>query len=150
MAAPAAAPSAIDFDRVARCVRFSILLVQHLDAPARQRSAARRQIIRAVEDTIQRHDDPHECETLHAEFVERLEGPEFGDELDNRPAADIIADICRDLGLAAMPGTHPWKRRTPADIAILRTRAATNPAPPPARDTVAPYRPDHAQQRYGP
>ena len=36
----------------------------------------------------------------------------------------IIADICRDLGLGAMPGTHPWMRRRPADVAALFARAA--------------------------
>jgi hypothetical protein len=67
--------------------------------------------------------------------MDRLDGPDLdGFDLD-RPVADLIADICRDLGLAAAPGTHPWKRRTPDDIAILCARAAA-PRPPPASPSV--------------
>jgi hypothetical protein len=50
--------------------------------------------------------------------------PDLEDEIANRSIAEIVTDICRDLGIAALPGTHPWKRRIPHDIAILNARAA--------------------------
>ena len=119
---------AIAFDRIARSVRRCVVLAQKIAEPVgdggQRRAASRRQIIRAVEDEIQRHADEDAAESLHAEFCERLDGPELDDELDDdRPVAAIIADICRDLGLAAAPGTHPWKRRSPADVAVLCARA---------------------------
>ena len=45
-----------------------------------------------------------------------------------RPAAAIIADICRDLGLDTPPGADAWTRRTPADIGQPCTRAAPSGA----------------------
>ncbi len=125
---------AADFDRVASAVRRCILLAQNLDqpvqpahGPAQYRTAARKRILRAVEDAIQRPADNPDCddpETLHAELLDRMDAPDLDDEIADRPVPDIIKDICRDLGLAALPGTRPWKRRTPADIAGLHARAA--------------------------
>jgi hypothetical protein len=120
------------FDRIARTIRRSILLARKLTEPvqapaanpAQHRVAARQHIIRAVEDTIQRNAAASDAESLHAEFLDRLDAPDLEDDIDQRPVADIIIDICRDLGLAALPGTHPWKRRTPADIAALCAHAA--------------------------
>ena len=131
------------FDRIARAVRRSILLARSLahpvqpapaQDPARHRAATRRQIIREVEDTIQRtgkgtragRDDEHDgAGTLQAELHDRLDAPDLDDDIGTRPAADIISEICRDLGLAAPPGgAHPWKRRTPGDIAQLCADAA--------------------------
>jgi hypothetical protein len=90
----------------------------------------RRRIIRDVEDTIQRTTGPAEAETLHAELLDRLDAPDLDDDIENRPIGDVIADICRDLGLAALPGTHPWKRRTTEDLATLCARAAVSRATP--------------------
>ena len=120
---------AVAFDRITRAVRRTIGLAQRLDQradgqAAGRRVAGRRQIIRAVEDSIQRRADAGEQEALEAELLERLDGPDLDDDIDHRPIADIIADICRDLGLAAPAGTQPWKRRTPGDIAMLCERAA--------------------------
>ena len=120
---------AVAFDRITRAVRRTIGLAQRLDQradaqAAGRRVAGRRQIIRAVEDSIQRWADAGEQGALEAELLERLDGPDLDDDLDHRPIADIIADICRDLGLAAPAGTQPWKRRTPGDIAMLCERAA--------------------------
>ena len=107
----------IAFDRVARTVRRTVLLSRRLAAdPAPGRTAAaRREIIRKVEDAITRADKP----TLHAELHERLDAPELDDEIGSKPVADIVADIIRDLGLA--PG--PWSRRTPASIRTLHAKA---------------------------
>jgi hypothetical protein len=127
---PALAELAIAFDRVALAVRRSIVLARKLAEPvpvadpARPRIAARQRIIRAVEDEIQRGTTGREAATLHAELLDRLDAPDLDDDVADRPVAEIIADICRDLGLAALPGTHPWKRRTPADLATLHARAA--------------------------
>ena len=123
-----AAEAVVAFERVSRAVRRTIRLAQTLDEPVRalglRRRTARRQVIRAVEDRIQREADGAEADSLHAEFVERLDGPDLDEEIGDRPVAEIIADICRDLGLGAMPGTRPWKRRVPADVAVLCARAA--------------------------
>ena len=139
-AAPAAAPApdpTIAFDRIARTLRRTISLARKLSDPAQPRPAqlradrstahrlaARKQIIRAVEDTIQRRTKGAEAEALHAEFYERLDDPELDDDLDQRPVAEIIKDICRDFGIEHFPGTHPWKRRTPQDVRDLCARAA--------------------------
>lgn len=141
-------PATIAFDRIARTIRRTIALARRLDEPVPagaeaglRRRAARRQIIRAVEDTIQREAPGERGERLEAEFRERLDGPDIDDDIGHRPVAAIIADICADLGLGALPGMQAWKRRTPADIAALCARAAQDrpaatqagsDAPPPA------------------
>ncbi len=153
-ATPAAAPTpdpTIAFDRIARTLRRTIALARKLSEPARpapaersteRRLAARKQIIRAVEDTIQRRTDGAEAEALHAELRERLDDPDLDDDLDQQSIADIIASICRDLGIEHFPGTHPWKRRTPQDVRDLRARAAglQNAQPRMAQPGTAPPR----------
>ncbi len=152
--APAPAPAAslqdlaAAFDDISRTVRRCIMLAQNLDAPrkpartpapshtpAPDRTAARTRILRAVEDTLGRQDyddsyrvcDP--TEALHAELLDRTDAPDLDRDIESRPIDDIIKDILRDLGLAALPGTRPWKRRTPADIAELNARAAAPSRP---------------------
>jgi hypothetical protein len=130
--APIAAPDlAVAFDRISRAVRRTITLARKVvepvvatQHPAQHRAAARRRIIREVEDTIQRTAGHAEAESLHAELLDRLDAPDLEDDIELRPIADIIADICRDLGLAALPGTHPWKRRTVPDLAALAALAS--------------------------
>ena len=137
-----AADATVAFDRIARAIRRTVSLARRLDEPvparetvqraaAEHRAAARRLIIRAVEDAIQRQpsddaawDTEGDC---YAELEERLDGPDLDDDIDHRPVGDIIVDICRDLGIAAAPGMRPWKRRPPADIAALCARAAARP-----------------------
>ena len=126
---PDAADLAQAFDCVTRGIRRSVLLAHHLSKPvtpsiAGPRMAARRRIIRDVEDAIQRSAEGAEAEGLEAELRERMDSPDLADDIDGRPVAEIIADICRDLGIAASPGSHPWKRRTPDDVAALCARAA--------------------------
>jgi hypothetical protein len=156
--APAWAPAAslqdlaAAFDSISRTVRRCIMLAQSLDAPAKpartaapDRTAARKRILRAVEDTLGRQDyddsyrvcDP--TEALHAELLDRMDAPDLDRDIESRPIDDIIKDILRDLGLAALPGTRPWKRRTPADIAELCARAAapSRPAGSTAREPGA-------------
>ena len=150
-AAPAPAPAAdtltnlaAAFDRITRAVRRTIILARSLDRPvppardpAAQRSAARKRIIREVEDAIGRTGEAEIWDTgstaagLRAELRDRLDAPDLDDDIASRPVADIITEICRDLGLASPPGTHPWQRRTPMDVADLRTRAAAPSRPCP-------------------
>ena len=131
------------FDGASRNVRRCIALARSLDRPAPNpsptRTAARKRILRAVEDAIHRAtpgpDGPNtdsraDADVLRAErqaeLLDRLDGPDLDEDLTHRPIPDIIADLCRDLGLAAQPG-QPWPRRTPADIALLRARAGSPP-----------------------
>jgi hypothetical protein len=138
--APDAGPApdvTVAFDRIARAVRRTAMLLQRLCEPAadpseqyrreQQRDGARRRIIRGMEDRIQRHVGKTEADRLYAELLERMDSPDLEDEILDRPVSDIILDIARDFGLEASPGTHPWKRRTPADIAELSARAAMRP-----------------------
>jgi hypothetical protein len=117
------------FDLATRSARRSILLIHEILKPAKIRIAARKQIIREVEDSIQRSADGRAAKSLHGEMLDRLDTLDLDDELGARPVDEIIADIIRDLGLAAGPGHQPWKRRTPADIAALHTRAAAPTRP---------------------
>jgi hypothetical protein len=122
---------AVVYDRVARSVRRTIALQHHLERANNQperRAAARRRIIRAVEDAIDhRARSGAEAETLVAELHEHLDRPELEHEIDDRPVEDIIADICHDLGLGNIDGLYAYKRRTPADLAQLAALAAARP-----------------------
>ncbi len=129
---PATSPPehvSVAYERITRSMRRTILLAQRLDEPtrkpsSRQRIDARKRIIRDVEDVIQRKAPEDQQEPLHAELLERLDRPELDDEIADRSITEIVTDICRDFGIAALPGSHPWKRRIPHDIAILNARAA--------------------------
>lgn len=125
------------YEAVSRAIRRNIALVEALDRPralepalpdpAPRRVAARVRIIRGVEDAIATgaRDRVH-ARTLTNELLDRLEDPELEGEIDTRPPEDILADILRDLRLAT---PFAGKRRTPADIATLRARAAGRPVP---------------------
>ena len=137
--APAEAPQpdpTVAFDRIARAIRRTIALARTLTDPAppspaaqagQRRLSARKQVIRAVEDTIQRETQGAEAEALHTEFRERLDAPDLDDDIGHMPIGEVIAMVCRDLGIAHIPGTHPWKRRTPQDVLDLCARAAAGP-----------------------
>ena len=125
------------FDRIARCIRRTVLLAQRIaEAPnpapaaAIARAAARRRILREVEDAIHRRarsprGDRIDAEALQAELHERLDSPDLDDDIASRPIADIITEIVRDLGIDIKPlGVPPSRRRTPGDIAAMHARAA--------------------------
>ena len=130
------------FDRIARAVRRCIALARSLDEPAaparddpaQQRAAARRRVIREVEDAIERTGASDAAEALRTELRERLDAPDLDDDIHTRPVAEIITEIRRDLGLAALPGDHLWRRRTPEDMRQLCAHAA---APSAARQPGA-------------
>ncbi len=134
------------FDRTARAVRRGILLarslahpVQPAPDPAGHRAAARRRILRKVEDAIHRpgiggggngrDSDGRDDAGLHAELRDRMDAPDLDDDIASRPIAEIITEIRRNLGLASLPGDHPWHRRTPDDIRKLCARAAAPSVP---------------------
>ena len=146
----------IAFDRIARTVRRTIVLARILDQPLAARKqpsatiarhqAARKRVLREVEDTIQRTASGPRARALHEELLDRLDRPDLAsdllDDIGHLPVEQIIADICRDLGLANAGGAHPWKRRTPDDILLLNTRAAGQPtAAAPAADRPPDIRP---------
>ncbi len=70
-------------------------------------------------------------DSLRAELRDRMDAPDLEDDITTRTVANIITEICRDLGLDALPGTHPWTRRTPDDIRQLCARAAAPSVPHP-------------------
>jgi hypothetical protein len=170
--APPPAPDALisiaaAFDRIARAVRRSIALARSLANPvppardpAQHRATVRKRILREVEDTIQRTApgsdnaafddvdadvDEASAEALTAELYDRLDAPDLDDDISHRPVADIITEICRDLGLAALSGAHPWKRRTPQDLEQLCARAAASSrARQPGAGPLVPITPQHA------
>ena len=136
--------TAAAFDRTARAVRRGVMLARSLAHPvqpapdvSRHRAAARKRILREVEDTIQRPGAdgrggpalPADLQdSLRAELRDRLDGPDLDDDIAGRPVADVITEIRRDLGLDAHPGTRPIQRRTPDDIRQLCARAAASSA----------------------
>jgi hypothetical protein len=129
------------FTPLAQSIRRTIMLHEKLGKPAKPRPnriAARRRIIRDVEDAIEREArSPAEQETLHAEFLERLDRPDLEDDIADRSIVDIVTDITRDLGLPDLDGTNNWQRRIPHDIAILNARAAQLPGAAPSSELLA-------------
>jgi hypothetical protein len=146
-----AADAAIAYDRIARSMRRTILLARKVAEPVKapdaraapDRVAARKQIIRKIEDAIYRDGPEDAAESLKAEFLERLDAPEFEDDLGQRPIGEIIDEICRDLGIAGQIGLNFWKRRTPEDVAWLSAYAARprGAAPMPREDSEPPLGP---------
>ncbi len=124
----------IPFDRIARTIRRTIALARHIAAnppkarpPAADRTQAREKIIRGVEDAIEvkrRLTPGTDTGILYNELHERLDDAAFERDLRTRPIDDIIEELVRDLGIAQQSRPWIWKRRTPADIDALRTRAA--------------------------
>ena len=105
-----------------------------LTRPNRQTSpnndnAARRRIIREVEDAIQREVEGEAALNFGYELDERLDLLDVNREITSRPPQEIITEILRDFGLTAIPGTRPWKRRTPPEIIELNVWAADPPKP---------------------
>jgi hypothetical protein len=141
-AAKSASDLAGAYDLIFRSMRRAILLdgklAERPKAPSVQhRIAARKRIIREVEDAIQRNAQGDQAEALHAELLERLDSPDLEDEIANRTIPEIVQNMCRDFGIAALPGRHPWKRRMPHDIAILRARAEKLAADAPSAELTA-------------
>ena len=119
------------FPNLALAVRRTIILSRHIaehphtaTASDARRAGARRKIIRDVEDIIADEADPAKADALRVELLERLDQPEFDAELAARSPADLVWDLCRDLGLAYKSYVPAALRRTPDDIAVLCAQAA--------------------------
>jgi hypothetical protein len=140
-ATPATTQSAtVAYERVTTSIRRSIMLYGKIIAPKkplRSRVAARKRIIREVEDAIHSKAYGDHADALHAEMLERLDRPDLDDEIANRSIAEIVTDMCRDLGIAGLDGTHPWRRRMPHDIAILNARAEQRAGTAPSAELEA-------------
>ncbi len=137
-AAPAPEAAAIAFDRISRAVRRCVALARSLTQPpppasnpAQHCTAIHKHATREAGDAIHHTDggiEHADDESLSAGLHDHLDAPELDDDLSDRPINEIIAAICRDLGLANLPGGHAW-RPTRDDIAQLCARAvALNPA----------------------
>jgi hypothetical protein len=100
---------AMAFNRVARAVRQTIMLQSRLIEAAQdrkraasgRRAAARASAARLVRDAIEEEAgaDKERAERLAGEAAERLEREDFGDLLE-RPFGEVVAGLCRDLGLS--------------------------------------------------
>ncbi len=144
----------IPCDRIARTIRRTIALARHIatfppktrTTPA-ERTQAREKIIRGVEDAIEAKRGPAtHTAILYNELHERLDDAGFERDLRTRPIDDIIEELARDLGVAYQSRAYIWKRRTPADIAALRARAAMNESENPRRAGFSP--PPQRNQRW--
>ena len=94
------------YARTSRAIRLTILLAERLDRGwARNNTAddrltmAKRQIARGVKDAIARETEGEQAHDLTAALTERLEALDTEDEFNDRAPEQIIAMICRDLGL---------------------------------------------------
>lgn len=127
--------SSVSYDRVFRAVRRGIMLAKRLKdpEPVRKQAAARRQIARDVGNAIQSQaKSPKDAENLYAGLRDRLDTPDFEEDLENRPIQDIIDDIRKDLGLSAS---------LPREWAGVRGMQQTEQTPEQPPETPAPMAP---------
>jgi hypothetical protein len=94
---------AIAFARVARAVRQTVMLQSKLQDERNAATAKAGDVRVRVAGIVRRaieheHGDAERAERLAAEAAERLEQERYGDLL-TRPIREIVADICKDLGL---------------------------------------------------
>ncbi len=122
------------FARVSRSVRLTVLLAERIDRGwARGRVAderqamVRRQVARGVGEAIGREAEGERAERLREGLAERLERLDAEDALGERPAEEIIAAICRDLGL------DPARMVVVAAAGWMRPRKTRGFAPDPTR-----------------
>jgi hypothetical protein len=108
------ADAAVAYERIARSIRRTIALARRLDEPVKaeaarepgqRRAAARARIRSEVEAAIEQEAEGADADDLREDLRDRIDGPDADDELDQRPVEEIIAEICRDLGLRGVPGT---------------------------------------------
>jgi len=137
------------FARVSRAIRLTIMLAERLERGwARggvsddRRTMARRQIAREVEDAIDR--EAGERPERLTEALDRLESLDVEDELADRPVEEVVAEICRLLGLdpARLPVRPPFRDPPRQDGATPTAGSEAAPlagggrgweAPPPQR-----------------
>ena len=123
---------ALAYERVSRAICHGIILHGNISQPAasrtvQQRAAARRRIIREVEAAIRRQARVEEAVGDRSDAFGKCDDElslELRSDLCGQPVPEVIADICRDLGLAAPAGDRVWQRTVPPDIAALCALAA--------------------------
>ena len=94
------------FDRVSRSVRRTVALVQRLDTgwlprgggPDDRLAMARRQVARSVGEAIAQHATGEVAERLFDDLDDRLDAAALDGLLDG-PVEEVVAAICRELGL---------------------------------------------------
>ncbi len=142
---PAGGDLGLVFSRIARAVRQTLALEARLEqersardraagqGPGRQgveakwRARRRRQEVSSfVEQLIEAESDRDDVEHLLADLAERLDDDEDAGALADRPIGELIAGICRDLGL-----TPDWSLWADEDWAAQAVTAGT-PGPRPA------------------
>jgi hypothetical protein len=111
--------------RLSRSLRLTIALRRRLQtgwtgATAADTRAAmqRRQVERGVGDKIRREAAESEAEDLLAELEEKLLDPGLDEEIEATTVEQVVARICRDIGLTASalvahPGRAPTSRPNP-------------------------------------
>lgn len=123
------------YSRVARAVRLTLMLqtrlLQELPALGRARTLAdlereearRDRARRLVERAIKaEHTDPDAIEQLSGDAWERLRDEDLGDEFGAAPLGEVVARICRDLGLSP-----DWGERAMAAAGAAAGAAGADP-----------------------
>ena len=162
---PEAAKHAADRRQVIRAVEDAIDATTHpavappgTQPPERARPAAEA-VSRAMPAPGDSLRDDREPVALLAELYDRIDRPEFAEDLLTRPVEHVISDILQDLALVAAShpasraqaaGAAPGHRRTPDDIARLHARAAFRPRQHPAPAFVPPDYEPPGYDRPGP
>jgi hypothetical protein len=170
---PADAALGLAFTRVSRAVRQTLALEDKLDRPPRapvlspeaERAAwladlkaspeiaalsvmVRKDEVRAkVERTIASEADGSDSERLLADLEERLDDAEAGEDFFDRPIGEMVAAICRDLGV-----TRDWNLWENEDWAMEEARAKPLGSPYARRRKVWPHAawPDGVASGYHP
>lgn len=94
------------YNQVARAVRRTALLAERFERGWATRpvaddshAMAKRQILRGVAEAIETTEPRERADRLSEALAERMDSPEMAEEIGNRPAEEIIAAVCRDLGV---------------------------------------------------
>jgi hypothetical protein len=134
----AEAASQLAYARIARAVRQTLALEAKLadesqvrrEKQAREYSYQRQaKVRRLVERAIEADADDSDTDTLLDDLNERLADPDDTD-FTNRPLIDVVAAICKDLGVTFDPS--PWQDEP---------ETAADPDPPPQPLTAQPTLP---------
>jgi hypothetical protein len=114
------------FDHLSRTIRQTTALERKLDEPEKSLDiqAARHKILRGAEDMIELRAPAAKRENLLADLYERLDDPEFDEQLTNTDFETLITEVIRDLGVGPTVAENYGKPRAPAEVAALRLRAA--------------------------
>jgi hypothetical protein len=137
------------FSRIARAVRQTLALEARLAeeglkaraehaarraGEARARAAQRKREVRnCVSDAIQVDAPPGDVEALLDELDERLGDPDYAGDFADRPIGELIASICRDLGIT--PDWGLWEDEDWAiEAAAARPPGSPYTAPPMGED----------------